>query len=60
MKTILKTNEVATVPINDIENGSWVILTNPKNEEISSVAEECNVDLKDMRSALDREEISRI
>lgn len=60
MKTILKTTEVATVPINDIENGSWVILTNPKNEEISSVAEECNVDLKDMRSALDREEISRI
>lgn len=60
MKTILKTNTIGTVPIDTIENGSWVILTNPKNEEISSVAEECNIDLKDMRSALDREEISRI
>ena len=60
MKTILKTNTIGTVPIDTIDNGSWVILTNPKNEEISSVAEECNIDLKDMRSALDREEISRI
>lgn len=60
MKTILKTNTIGTVPIDTVENGSWVILTNPKNEEISSVAEECNIDLKDMRSALDREEISRI
>lgn len=60
MKTILKSNDIATIPVDNIENGSWVILTNPRNEEISSVAEECNIDLKDMRYALDREEISRI
>ncbi len=60
MKNILKTNSIATLPVDNIEDGSWVILSNPKNDEISSVAKECNIDIKDMRYALDREEISRI
>ncbi len=60
MITILKTDEYLTSQIDRAEEGSWVILTNPRNEELNRISEECNVDLKDLRSSLDREEISRI
>lgn len=60
MKTILKSTDLETFEVNKIENGSWVILANPKNDEVTSVADECNIDLKDLRSALDKDELSRI
>lgn len=60
MINILKTDEFTTLTVNNIEKGAWVILSSPRSEELSSVAESCNIDLKDIRSALDREEISRI
>ncbi len=60
MITILKTENYATTQIQNFDEGSWIIITNPRSEEIMRVSEECNIDLKDLRSALDREEVSRI
>lgn len=60
MITILKTEDYVTSQIKTFDEGSWIVLTNPRSEEIMRVSEECNIDLKDLRSALDREEVSRI
>lgn len=61
MINILKTDEnYVTSPIQTFDEGAWIVLTNPRSEEITKVSKECNIDLKDLRSALDREEVSRI
>lgn len=60
MLNILKTEEYSTRTIANVEEGSWVVMSNPRNEEVAYISESCNIDLKDIRSALDRDEISRI
>lgn len=60
MIQIFKTvgGDMLTVP-NIVEN-AWVCLTNPTNEEILYVAQECNIDADDVKASLDEEEASRI
>ena len=43
-----------------ITEGCWVSLTAPNSAELEQVAQECNVDIDDLRAPLDEEERSRL
>ncbi len=60
MLTILNTTENYTFKSNKITKGSWVSLNAPTNQEILDVANSLQIDLKDIRSALDSDEVSRL
>ncbi len=60
MLTILNTEENITVKTDKITKGSWISLSAPSNQEVLSVADELKIDLKDIRSALDSDEVSRL
>ena len=60
MLTILNTQEETTLKTDTISKGSWVNLSTPTNQEVLNVAHELHIDLKDMRSALDSDEVSRL
>lgn len=60
MLTILNTDENTTLKTDKISKGSWISLSSPSNHEILAIANQLNIDLKDMRSALDSDEISRL
>lgn len=55
-----KTIEGVLEPITSRQDGSWGALINPSEEELSSIAAENNIELNDLRAALDDEERSRI
>ena len=42
------------------EEGCWIALTNPTAEELSTTADQFNIDVDDLKSPLDEEERSRI
>ncbi len=44
----------------DITDGCWISLINPTPEELTRVAEECKVDIDDLKAPLDEEERSRL
>lgn len=46
--------------VNEIEQGCWVNIVAPTEEELNLVAEKANVPLEYLKSALDEEETSRI
>ena len=63
MLKIFKTNESLTIEelqANCFENGSWVNLINPTEEEIQTVVNTLNVPLDFIRAALDEEERAHI
>ena len=60
MLTILNTEENITLKTDKITKGSWISLSAPSNQEVLTVADELKIDLKDMRSALDSDEVSRL
>lgn len=60
MIKIYKTFEGVTKEISEQEDGCWVALMNPTESEILSVARNNNVEVDDVRAALDDEERSRI
>lgn len=60
MLTILNTEENITIKTDKITKGSWISLSAPSNQEVLSVAGELKIDLKDIRSALDSDEVSRL
>lgn len=60
MIQIFKTVGGDTLTVNNIVDNVWVCLTNPTNEEIMYVAQECNIDADDVKASLDEEEASRI
>ncbi len=60
MLTILNTQEETTLKTDTISKGSWVNLSAPTNQEVLNVAHKLHIDLKDMRSALDSDEVSRL
>lgn len=60
MLTILNTEENITIKTDKITKGSWISLSAPSNQEVLSVADELKIDLKDIRSALDSDEVSRL
>lgn len=60
MLTILNTEGNITRKTDTISKGSWVSLISPSNQEVLNVADKLNIDLKDVRSALDSDEVSRL
>ena len=55
-----KLNDLRLKKVNKIENGSWILATNPNREEIKSLAKSLNLDLTILEDGLDENEISRI
>lgn len=60
MLTILNSDENTTTKSQAITKGSWISLSSPSNQEILDISDQLNIDLKDMRSALDSDEVSRL
>ena len=60
MINIYRTDNRIISEIDYIEEGCWVMMTAPTLEETTQIAKECNVDIADLRDALDDEESSRI
>lgn len=60
MLAIYKTIEGRISPVESFDDGIWVHLTNPTEEEISKVASELNAEVDFLRAALDDEERARI
>ncbi len=60
MLDIFKTVNNEIVRTNDFEEGSWVNLVNPTDEEINKVSNSLNVEVDFLKAALDEEERARI
>ncbi len=60
MLTIHKTVDGAMTALDAIQEGCWINLTYPTEEELQSVANALNVEQDFLRAALDEEETSRI
>ena len=60
MKTIYKTDDRILREIPEATEGCWIKLTTPTLEECASVSELYDIDIADVRAALDDEESSRI
>ena len=55
-----KTDDGIIREIEDIEAGCWIKMDKPTYDETSSIANRMNIDLGDIRAALDDEESARI
>ncbi|MCI8326999.1 MAG: magnesium transporter CorA family protein [Lachnospiraceae bacterium] len=60
MLKIYKTEEHVVHEIEKMEDGAWINLTAPGMEECVNIAEYFDIDIADVRAALDDEESSRI
>ena len=60
MMTIHKTIEGRMTDLDAIQEGSWIDLIDPNEEELQSVADTLHVEQDFLRAALDEEETSRI
>jgi magnesium transporter len=60
MVEILKTYDDGIRQINEIEQGCWVVMTNPSATELLEISERCHIDIDHLRAPLDEEERSRI
>ena len=60
MLRVFKSQDGRLLTLEQIEESSWVCLTDPSVEEIMEVAQHCNIDADDLRASLDEEEASRI
>lgn len=60
MIKLYKTEEGIIHKITTIEEGAWINLVAPNTEECMKIAEEFDIDIADVRAALDDEESSRI
>lgn len=56
----LSTDKNVTVSKENIEDGCWIAMTSPSPDELRKVASACNIQLDDLRAALDDDERSRI
>lgn len=60
MINIYKTMEDQLVKLENLEEGAWINMINPTEEEIDLIAEEFPVELVNLKAALDEEERARI
>ncbi|WP_432667113.1 magnesium transporter CorA family protein [Wukongibacter baidiensis] len=60
MIQIYKTVENELLTLNTTEDGIWVNLVNPSFSEIKEVSEKFNIEINDLKAALDKEERARI
>lgn len=59
MISIYRTDDRVLHELEDMQEGAWIMMTNPTVEELQQVAGE-TIDIADLRAALDDEESSRI
>lgn len=57
---IYKTDNKILRILDQYEEGAWLQLTNPSLEESQQIADQFNIDILDLRTALDDEESSRV
>ena len=55
-----KTDNGRLHEIYDYEDGAWIVLTEPERDELEEVARKYEIDIADVRAAMDDEESSRI
>lgn len=60
MLNVYRTDDQIVHEIHEIYEGCWVCLTDPTYEETKKIADELDIDIDDVRAALDEEESSRI
>ena len=60
MMTVYKTDNRVLHEVEEMDPGVWIMMTNPTMEESQEVAEKYDIDMADVRAALDEEESSRI
>ncbi len=60
MKQIYKTMDTGLDKIDVFEDGAWINLVNPTPQEVNDVAEEFDIEVNHILSALDEEERARI
>ncbi len=60
MKHIYKTFDTGLKQVDVFEDGAWVNLINPTPQEINEIADEFNIEVNHILSALDEEERARI
>lgn len=60
MMTVYKTDNRVLHEVEEMDLGVWIMMTNPTMEESQEVAEQYDIDMADVRAALDEEESSRI
>ncbi len=59
VKTSMEDGTLRELTLDTLEKGTWLQLTNPTPAELSAVSRAVNVDIDNLRSALDDEERSR-
>lgn len=60
MLQIFKSTDSGLVTLDQVEDGTWINLTNPIEQEILSISESLNIPVEHLKAALDEEERSRI
>ena len=60
MVRIFKTIDGQIHKIAEPVEGSWIVLTHPSQEELATISDRFDIDMDDLKSALDEEERSRI
>ncbi|MDW5548843.1 magnesium transporter CorA family protein [Methanosarcina sp.] len=60
MLQIFKSTDSGLVTLDQVEDGTWINLTNPIEQEILSISESLSIPVEHLKAALDEEERSRI
>mgnify|MGYP002737614366 CR=1 FL=1 len=60
MITLYRTDDRILSEIQEYGPGAWIVMTKPTIDESKSIAERFEIDLADVRAALDDEESSRV
>jgi magnesium transporter len=60
MLQIFKSTDSGLVILDQVEDGAWINLVNPNEQEIFSISETLNIPVEHLKAALDEEERSRI
>lgn len=60
MLNIYKTKNGQVLELDTIQENTWIALTAPTEEELKQAANECQIDVNDLKASLDVEESSRI
>lgn len=60
MVNIFKTDQCVLNKLDHFEDGVWIQMVNPTSKELNHVAEEYEIEIGDLATALDEEESSRI
>lgn len=60
MLQIFKSTDSGLVTLDQVEDGAWINLINPKEQEIFSISKNLNIPVEHLKAALDEEERSRL